>query len=124
MAPHAPQNLVSREPILCNSQNEIGIRSTFPKGRGHGIVLLLERFTAAESLCLANVARGRSETAVRAQLWGYPGQGRLGGSVVEHLPSAQVVIPGSWDRVPHRAPCREPASPSACVSASLSVCLS
>ena len=24
-------------------------------------------------------------------------QGCLGGSVVEHLPSAQVVIPGSWD---------------------------
>ena len=44
---------------------------------------------------------------------------RLGGSVVEHLPSAEGVIPGSWDRVPHRAPCREPASPSAYVSASL-----
>ena len=26
--------------------------------------------------------------------------GRLGGSVVEPLPSAQGVIPGSWDRVP------------------------
>ena len=25
--------------------------------------------------------------------------GRLGGSVVEHLPSAQIVIAGSWDRV-------------------------
>ena len=24
-------------------------------------------------------------------------QGHLGGSVVEHLSSAQVVIPGSWD---------------------------
>ena len=47
--------------------------------------------------------------------------GHLGGSVVEHLPLAQVVVPGSWDRVPHRAPCMEPASPSACVSASLSV---
>ncbi|XP_072595531.1 heat shock factor 2-binding protein isoform X2 [Vulpes vulpes] len=36
------------------------------------------------------------------------------------------VIPGSQDRVPHRASCMEPASPSACVSASvsLSVCLS
>ena len=32
--------------------------------------------------------------------------------------------PGSGDRVPHWAPCREPASPSAYVSASLSVCLS
>ena len=45
--------------------------------------------------------------------------GHLGGSEVEHLPLAQVVIPGSWDRVLHQAPCREPASPSACVSASL-----
>ena len=50
-------------------------------------------------------------------------QGRLGGSVVERLPSAQVVILGSWDRVPHQAPCREPASPSACVSASVSASL-
>ena len=35
----------------------------------------------------------------------------LGGSVVEYLPSAQGMIPGSWDGVPHRAPHREPASP-------------
>ena len=27
--------------------------------------------------------------------------GHLGGSVVERLPLAQVMIPGSWDRVPH-----------------------
>ena len=47
----------------------------------------------------------------------------LDGSVVEHLPLAQVVIPGSWDEVPHQAPHREPASPSACVSASLSLSL-
>ena len=31
------------------------------------------------------------------------------------------VTPGSWDRVPHPAPGTEPASPAACVSASLSV---
>ena len=37
--------------------------------------------------------------------------GCLGGSVVEPLPSAQVVIPGSWDRVPHWAPRREPVLP-------------
>ena len=34
----------------------------------------------------------------------------LGGSVVERLPLAQVMIPGSWDPVPHEAPCGEPAS--------------
>ena len=44
-------------------------------------------------------------------------------SLAECLPSAQVVSPGSWDRVPHRAPCMEPASPSAYVSASLCVSL-
>ena len=48
-----------------------------------------------------------------------PYLGRLGGSGVERLPLAQVMIPGSWDRVPHRGPRREPASPSACVSGPL-----
>ena len=48
----------------------------------------------------------------------------LGGSVVECLPSAQVVILRSWDGVLHGVPRREPAPPSACVSASLSQCLS
>ena len=32
--------------------------------------------------------------------------GHLDGSVVERLPSAQVVVQGSKDRVPRRAPCR------------------
>ena len=41
--------------------------------------------------------------------------------MVEHLPLAQGVIPGSWNQVPNWVPCREPASPSACVSASLCV---
>ena len=49
--------------------------------------------------------------------------GHLGGSVVEHLPLSPVMILGSRDGVPHRAPCREPASPSACVSAFLCVSL-
>ena len=48
-------------------------------------------------------------------------QGHLGGSVVEHLPLAQMVILGSWDQVLHQAPHREPASPSAYVSATLSL---
>ena len=46
--------------------------------------------------------------------------GNLGGSAVERLPSAQVVTLGSWDRVPHQASRKEPVSPSAYVSASLS----
>ena len=40
------------------------------------------------------------------------------------LPSAQGVMLESRDRVPYRAPCMEPASPSPCVSASLSLSLS
>ena len=63
-------------------------------------------------------------------------RGSLGGSGVEHLPLAQGVILETQDRVPHWAPCMEPASFSACVSAplplppslslalSLSLCLS
>ena len=50
--------------------------------------------------------------------------GGLGGSVVEHLPLAQGVITGRRDQVPHLAPRREPVSPSAWVSASLSLCVS
>ena len=49
--------------------------------------------------------------------------GPLGGSMVGHLPLAQVEMPGSCDQVPHQAPRREPASPSAYVSASLFVSL-
>ena len=47
--------------------------------------------------------------------------GHLGGSVVEHLPSAGVVTLGSQNLVPHWAPCMEPVPPSACVSASVSL---
>ena len=54
---------------------------------------------------------------------GIPGLGRLGGSVVEHLSTAQGVIPECWDQVPHQAPCRESASPSVYISASLCVSL-
>ena len=45
-------------------------------------------------------------------------------AMVEHLPLAQVMILGSWDQVLHQAPCREPASPCAYVSDSLSLFLS
>ena len=49
-----------------------------------------------------------------------PAIGAPGASVVERLPSAQGVSPGSWDQVPHQAPRMELPSPPACVSASLS----
>ena len=44
--------------------------------------------------------------------------GSLSGSPVQRLPLAQGVILESRDRVPRRAPGMEPASHSACVSAS------
>ena len=50
-------------------------------------------------------------------------EGCLSGSVVERLPLAQGVIPESWNRVSHQDPFREPASPTGCVSTSLSVSL-
>ena len=50
--------------------------------------------------------------------------GCLGGSAIERLPLAQGMILESWDQVPHQASCVEPASPSACVSASLSLSFS
>ena len=37
-------------------------------------------------------------------------------------PSALGMILETWDQVPHPALCMGPASPSACVSASLSLC--
>ena len=49
--------------------------------------------------------------------------GSLGGSAVWRLPLTEGVILESQDRVPHRAPGMEPASPSTCVSASLCVCV-
>ena len=45
--------------------------------------------------------------------------GRLSGSAVECLPLAQSVILESWDRVPHPASCKKPASPSAYVCTSV-----
>ena len=50
--------------------------------------------------------------------------GRLGGSAVEHLPSAQGMILEFWNQVPHQDLHGEPASPSVYVSASLSVSVS
>ena len=52
---------------------------------------------------------------------GFYFQGFPGGSGVERLPPAQGVTPGSRDRVPRQAPRMEPAFPSVCVSAFLSL---
>ena len=49
--------------------------------------------------------------------------GPLGGSVVEHLPSAQGMIPGSWNRVPYWAPSGSLLIPLP-MSLPLSLCLS
>ena len=81
------------------------------------MIILYVHYTA---VMISQVYRGQSNQILHFKhVWG-----RLGGSAVEHLPLAHSVIPGSWDRVPHPAPCMEPASPSACVSASLSLCVS
>ena len=45
----------------------------------------------------------------------------LGGSVVEHLPSAQGMTLGSWDRVPLRGSWGEPASLCLCLCLCLSL---
>ena len=54
-------------------------------------------------------AHGRSTQYLHA---GTPG-------CLSGLPSAQGLMPGSGDQVPHQALCKEPASPSAYVSVSL-----
>ena len=78
------------------------------------------KYTARQTVVCVRGRKGtgwwRIGNAFKQEEWGHQG-----GSMVEHLPSAQGVIPGSWDRVPRQAPCMEPASPSACVSASLSL---
>ena len=47
-------------------------------------------------------------------------EGHLGGSVVEHLPLAQIVILGSWDRVLQAGAC---FSLCLCLCLSLSLCV-
>ena len=51
-------------------------------------------------------------------------QGRLGGSAVWHLPSAQGMILEIQDQVPCQAPCMEPATLSLCLCLWLSLCVS
>ena len=80
------------------------------------------------SLLLFNIVLEVLATAIRRQkgIKSIQIVGRLGGTVVGHLPSAQGVILALWDRAPHQAPPYEPASssptPPACVP-SLGGCL-
>ena len=69
-------------------------------------------------------AEGKCSTAEPPRHPNHEFDGCLDGSVVNCLPSAQGVILETLDRVPRQALCMEPASPSACVSASLSLCVS
>ena len=87
----------------------------------------MENTTYAELAGVEDLPQTMQKAATTAAEWWIEKRakmGRLGGSVVEGLPSAWGMIPEFQDGVPHRAPFREPASPSACVYASLSVCAS
>ena len=50
-------------------------------------------------------------------------QGSLGGAAVWRLPLARGAILETRDRIPRRASFMGPASPSACISASVCVCV-
>ena len=98
----------------------------------HMGLLLLEAFNAGtlQESTIFLLPRGTCISHFRSTLYNKMNTCRsikiqcLGGSVVKRLPPAQGMILESWDQGPHRAPCMEPASPSACVSASLSLSLS
>ena len=72
---------------------------------------------------LMNELKQTNKKTLKKKKKNHTGRGSLGGSAVEHLPLAQGAILESRDRVPRQAPSLEPASPSACVSASLSLSL-
>ena len=83
-------------------------------------LLLIDAYPVKGSFILCRVSVGPSpERTLCWYRWKYlylsiiqiktQFQGILGGSVVERLPLAQVVIPGSWDQVLHQAPHREGA---------------
>ena len=78
--------------------------------------------------CLCIFFRGESVASLGFSKWSHDHKtikhlGSLGGAAVWRLPLAQGVILETRDRIPRRAPGMEPASPSACVSASLSLSL-
>ena len=109
---------IQARPSLCLTENQDGPTACRTEQAGAGVGLPhpdpSTRVEAARQLSQLEV-----DTSVRTN-----SRGSLGGSAVWRLPLAQGAILESWDRVPCRAPCVEPASPSACVSAFLSLCVS
>ena len=67
--------------------------------------VLMARVTEAEE-CISELEDGLIEkkTKIEAGLKKIHAQGRLGGTVVKRLPSAQGMILAFWDRAPHQAP--------------------
>ena len=97
-----------------NTNTQAGHVLTLPVARG------VQAYYRKEVHRVYEVAIGTRKMTETLKLYS---PGCLGGSGVEHLPSIQGVTPESQDRALHRAPHREPASPSAYVSASLCVSL-
>ena len=61
---------------------------------------------------------------ISTTLFKFANQGCLSGSAVKRLPLVRGMILESRDQVPHRAPCMEPAFPSACFCLSVCACVS
>ena len=90
-----------------------------------GAALSVSVFSSSRH-CFLYIAWGFSkyerETRRKVNLKSQRGQPQWRSSLAP--PAAQGVILETRDRAPRRALCMEPASPSACVSASLSLCMS
>ena len=82
-----------------------------------------QEIRVSSKYCLSREVRAAKFVTHVFSVLNLPERGHLGGSVVEHLPSAEVMILGSWDRVPHLAPAGSLLLPLP-LSLPLSVCLS
>uniref|UniRef100_A0A8C0M4S5 RNA polymerase II subunit D n=1 Tax=Canis lupus familiaris TaxID=9615 RepID=A0A8C0M4S5_CANLF len=95
-------------------------------------LLLQKKLHKFELACLANLCPETAEESKALIPSGLVTYAEFKSQDVDSLgwlsglvpPSAQGVILETLNGVPHQAPCMEPASPSACVSASLCVCVS
>ena len=95
------------------------VLSTYYMAGIWNVGIVNEQFIILQLLCTRACSQHPCELAINM-----PPLGSLGGSAVWRLPSAQGLILETQNRVLHRAPCLEPAFPSACASASLSLSLS